>query len=439
MAAIVAVEGVAALPGPTESRARQSLAWMLRPVPFLLRAQQRYGDAFTVRLGHEPPWTVLAHPDMIRDVFQADPQVARAGEANAILEPILGPRSVLLSDGEHHLRERKLLLPPFHGEALTRHRAAMREVAEAEVARWPSGETFQLQPSMADLTLEIILRTVFGVKEVEPLQRLRDALQTLIEEVAKPSRFLFVLAAGPERVRKVPRMRRLLDAVDREVYATIEERRRTEDLEERDDVLSLLLRARDETGAGMSDAELRDELVTLLVAGHETTATALSWALERMVRDPARLDRLHDEAAAGESEFAQAVCKEALRLRPVIPVVLRRLHAPLTVGGIELPAGATATPGVVNVHRREDVYPDPHSFVPERFVGVKPGTYTWIPFGGGVRRCIGAAFALQEMEEVLGVVARSTRLRASSPDTWEGVRRRTIALAPRRGAEVVAA
>ena len=433
------LEGVATLPGPSASRARQSLAWMFRPVPFLLRAQRAYGDAFTIHVGHEPPWSVLAHPDMVRDVFQADPAVARAGEANAILEPILGTRSVLLIDGKPHMRERKLLLPPFHGDALARHRAAMREVAEAEVATWRPGETFSLQPRMATLTLEIILRTVFGVRDAEPLARLRDALRNLLEELASPAAFIFVLTLGPQRVRRVPTMRRALEAVDREVHAAIAERRGAHDLEQRDDVLSLLLRARHEDGSGMTDAELRDELVTLLVAGHETTATALSWALERLVRDPARLERLHDEAAVEDTTYAQAVCREALRLRPVIPLVLRRLHAPLVAGGVELPAGATATPCIVLLHRREDVYPDPHRFLPERFVDVKPGTYTWIPFGGGVRRCIGAAFALQEMEEVLGAVARSTRLHPSRPGDWEGVRRRTITLAPRRGGEVVAA
>ena len=434
----MAAEGVAVLPGPSASRAQQSLAWMFRPVPFLLRTQREFGDAFTVRLGNEPPWSILAHPDMVRDVFQADPEVTRAGEANHILEPILGPRSVLCIDGAQHMRQRKLLLPPFHGAALARHRETMREVAEAEVARWPRGEGFALQPRMAELTLEIIVRTVFGVRDAEPLARLTSALRSLIEELSSPAAFLFVMAVGPERAARVPMMRRALDAVDREIQATLDERRRVKDLEARDDVLSLLLRARDEDGEGLSDAELRDELVTLLVAGHETTATALSWALERLVRDPGRLERLHAEAADDDAEYAQAVCKEALRLRPVIPVVVRRLHAPLNAGGIELPAGATATPCIVLLHRREDVYPDPHRFLPERFVGVKPGTYTWIPFGGGVRRCIGAAFALQEMEEVLGAVARSARLRPVRDD-GEGVRRRTITLAPRRGAEVVAA
>jgi cytochrome P450 len=434
----MAREGAGPLHGPTESRARQSLAWAFRPVPFLLRARARYGDAFTIRVGHEPPWTMLAHPDMVRDVFTADPEIARAGEGNQVLEPILGARSVLLIDSKRHLRQRKLLLPPFHGQALARHRDAMREVAEAEVATWPRGESFPLQPRMADLTLEIILRTVFGVRDAASLARLRTALQDMLEEISRPASFLLVMALGPRAIKRVPLLRRVLTAVDREIASVLAERRAAPDLEERDDVLSLLLRARDEDGEGLTDAELRDELVTLLVAGHETTATGLSWALERLVRDTPRLDRLHDEAATGEDTFAQAVCREALRLRPVIPLVLRRLHAPLQVGDVELPAGATAAPSIVLVHRREDLYPDPHSFVPERFVGVQPGTYTWFPFGGGVRRCIGAAFALQEMEEVLGAVARSTRLHPAR-DAGEGVRRRTITLAPSRGAEVVAA
>ena len=426
------------LPGPPGSRPWHSLGWVFRPVPFLLRAHRRYGDAFTIKVGHEPEWSVLAHPDMVRDVFKADPEIARAGEGNHVLEPILGPRSVLLLDGKQHMRERKLLLPPFHGQALARHRDAMREVAEAEVSRWTAGDTFALQPRMADVTLEIIIRTVFGVRDAAPLERLRSALRDLLEEMSSPSAFLLVMAVGPRNTNRIPVLRRALQRVDAEIHGILAERRTAEDLEERDDVLSLLLRARDEDGEPMSDAELRDELLTLLVAGHETTATALSWALQHLVRDPDRLERLHAEAEGGDATFAQAVCREALRLRPVVPIVIRRLHAPLDAGGVHLPAGASAVPCIVLIHRREDVYPDPHRFVPERFVDEKPGTYTWIPFGGGVRRCIGAAFALQEMEEVLGAIARSARLRPARAAP-EGVRRRTITLAPSRGAEVVRA
>jgi cytochrome P450 len=405
----------------------------------LLRAHARFGDAFRMQVGHEPEWTMLAHPDMVRDVFKASPEIARAGEGNRILEPILGPRSVLLVDGATHLRQRRLLLPPFHGEALARYREVMREVAEAEVASWPRGDAFQLQPRMAELTLEVIMRTVFGARDAAALPGLRDALRTMIEAISDPRSFLVVMALGPGLVRKVPVLARPLAAVDREIKAAIDERRAAADLAERHDVLSLLLQARDEDGSPMTDAELRDELVTLLVAGHETTATALSWALERLVRDRVRLQRLQDEAAAGDSTFNRAVCHEALRLRPVIPLVIRRLHAPLTVAGLELGPGDTAVPCIQLVHRRPDVYPDPHRFVPERFVDAKPGTYTWFPFGGGTRRCIGAAFALLEMEEVLGAVARAADLRAARDTEGEGVARRTIALAPARGAEVVAA
>ncbi|WP_205696423.1 cytochrome P450 [Conexibacter sp. SYSU D00693] len=426
-------------PGPRSSRALQTLAWATRPVPFLLRCQEQFGDAFTIRIGTEPPWAVLAHPDMVRDVFTADPEVARAGEANAILEPVLGARSVLLVDGREHLRQRRLLLPPFHGEALASYRATMREVAAAEIASWPRGAPLRTQPRMAALTLEIILRTVFGARDAQSLARLRTVLRRMLEDVATPASFLLVALLGPKRVRSVPRLRKLLEAVDREVFAAIEARRAAPDLDERDDVLSLLLRARAEDGDDLTDQELRDELVTLLVAGHETTATALSWALERLVRDPARLERLRGEAADGHSAYAQAVCREALRLRPVIPVVVRRVHAPLSAGGVELPEGATAVPCIQLVHRRPDVYPDPHRFVPERFLDTAPGTYTWFPFGGGVRRCLGASFALMEMEEVLLEVARSAELRPARDDDGEGVTRRAITLAPARGGEVVAA
>lgn len=412
----------------------QALAWFTRPVPFLIKQQQRYGDVFTMTLPVEGDWVVLSHPDAIREVFTGDAAKLLAGEGNEVLQPILGPRSVLLLDGPAHLRERRLLLPPFHGARMQRYGELMQEVAEAEIATWPRGAAFPLAPRMQAVTLEIILRAVFGLTDGPRLDALRTGLRTLLEELSAPAAFATVLVLGPERAVRWPPFARLMATVDREIHAEIRARRAAGGLEEREDILSLLLQARDEEGEPMGDDELRDELMTLLVAGHETTATALSWAVERLVRTPGAMERIAD----GDKPWLEAVCHETLRLRPVIPLVLRKLTEPMRIAGHDLPAGVKVAPNIVLVHRRADLYPDPHAFRPERFLGVKPGTYTWIPFGGGVRRCLGATFALFEMQAVLSAVARATTLRAASPAP-EHTRRRSITLAPNRGAAVVAA
>ena len=413
--------------------ALQALGWFQRPVPFLFAQQEHHGDVFTMELPQEGPWVVLSHPDAIREVFTGDPSKLLAGEGNEILAPILGPRSVLLLDGPEHLRERRLLLPPFHGERMQRYGTLMREVAEREIATWPAGTAFALAPRMQAVTLEIILRAVFGLAEGARLDALRRGLAELLDFVSRPVAFATVLALGAERAVRIPSFRRRMEPVDRLIHEEIRSRRGASDLEQREDILSLLLQATDEAGEPMGDDELRDELITLLVAGHETTATALSWAVERLLRTPGAMERIRDDEGP---EYVQAVCHETLRLRPVIPLVLRRLTEAMTIAGHDLPAGVKVAPCVTLVHRRADLYPEPHAFRPERFLGVKPGTYTWIPFGGGVRRCLGASFALFEMQAVLEAVAERTRLRAASPAP-EHTRRRTITFAPDRGAEVV--
>jgi cytochrome P450 len=426
-------------PGPRLPQAVQTLAWFTRPVPFVLRAQRQFGDVFTMRIaGESAPWVKLGHPDLVREVFTAPADKLLAGEANEILRPVLGDRSVLLLDRADHLRERKLILPAFHGERMQRYGELMRDIAEAEIASWPTGEELELAPRMQALTLEIIIRAVFGVREAARLAEMRSALAELLALLTSPVAFAAVTLVGHDNAIRIGPAKRVLAAVDTLVQQEIDAHRGADDLAERDDILSWLLQARDEDGAPMSDAALRDELVTLLVAGHETTATALSWAIERLLRTPASMDRLRDEVAAGGSEYALAVAHETLRLRPVLPLVLRTLAEPMTIGGIDLPAGVKVAPSIIMVHRREDIYPDAHAFRPERFVGVKPGTYTWIPFGGGVRRCLGAAFALFEMQVVLDAVVRSAKLRAPRARN-EGVTRRAITLAPADRTRVVAA
>jgi cytochrome P450 len=410
-------------------RALQTVGWIARPMPFMERCRDRYGDAFTLRIAHEGTWVLLSDPEAVKQVFTGDPRLMHAGEGNAVLLPVLGSNSVLLLDEDPHMAQRKLLLPPLHGERLARHAETMREVAEREVASWPAGDTLALAPRMADLTLEIIARTVFGSADPELLRRLRST----IELVSSPGVYtLFMMLLGPQRAAGSPLTRRLLAPVDHYLLREIARRRDDPLLDTRDDVLSLLLGARHDDGAPMSDREVRDELMTLLVAGHETTATAVSWAMERLLRHPEQLAR----AATGDEDYLDAVVKETLRLRPILPLVARKLVEPMEIGGHALPAGATVAPCIYLMHRRPDVYPDPRAFRPERFLEQPAGTYTWIPFGGGVRRCLGAAFAIQEMKIVLRAILSRHRLRPSRPRS-ERVTRRTITLVPEHGAEVV--
>jgi cytochrome P450 len=416
-------------PGPTEPRLAQMMQWISRPMAFATKQRDRYGDAFTANIDGQP-WVMLGDPEDIRTVFTAGPQRTNAGEANAVLRPTLGSHSLLLLDGEEHLRQRKLMLPAFHGERIERYRQIMRDATERAVASWRTGEPFALRPHTQAITFEVIVRAVFGVDDADAMARLREPLRRMLDWAGNPAPLLLVAVVGPENpvVRRVI-ARRYLEPVDRELYALIAERRKAPDLAEREDMLSTLLLARDEDGEPMSDVELRDELLTLLVAGHETTATSLAWAVERLVRHPGALDRVATDAG-----YADAVVKETLRLRPVVAIVLRRLLEPLEVAGRELPAGTTVAPCILLVHRREDLYPEPDAFRPERFLREPPGTYGWIPFGGGVRRCLGAAFAQVEMQVVLETIARSARLEAVGEP--EEVRRRGVTLVPARGGQV---
>jgi cytochrome P450 len=429
-------EGSALPPGPRWPSSVQTLAWMTRPKPFLRRAHERYGDMFSVRLRTGETFVMLADPDAVKQVFTGDPEVFRAGEGNRILLPLLGKHSVLLLDGREHLRQRRLLLPPFHGERMQRYREIMEEETEREVATWRAGEPVQLARRMQSVTLEVIMRTVFGVTGREELGHLRRVLLDMLDWTTVPRRFVVLAALSAERLAKYEPFQRVVRPVDDALLREIARRRGAPDLAEREDILSLLLQARDEDGEGLTDAELRDELLTLLLAGHETTATALGWAFERLLRCPEALGRATEDARSGDGAYLDAVAKETLRLKPVLPIVARRLREPVTIGGVDLPAGTDVAPCIYLVHHREDLYPEPDAFRPERFLGVTPGTYTWLPFGGGVRRCIGASFALFELQVVLGTVLRSVALHAAEP-AFEPTARRTITLVPGRGAEAV--
>jgi cytochrome P450 len=415
----------------------QTAIWFRHAQWMLAQCAARFGETFTLRILHEGDWVVVSNPEHVKQVFTGDPSIFHAGEGNRILLPVLGENSVLLLDEAPHMEQRKLLLPSFHGKRMQRYEALMREVAAEEIERWPHHEPHRLRPRMQALTLEIILRTVFGLDQGERLEHLRTELRRLLDQLSNPRMFAFPLLLGPERVASSRPFRGLMSEVDRLIFELIEERRHAAGGQQGDDILSLLLDARHESdGSPMSNQELRDELLTLLVAGHETTANALAWAVERLIRHPHKLERLAEEVAAGETRYLDAVVTETLRLRPVISIVARRLVEPARIGDWRLPAGITVTPAIYLVHRRPEVYPDPEAFRPERFMERPPGTYTWIPFGGGVRRCLGASFAQFEMGVVLSELVKRASPEPVRPEA-EPVLRRAITETPRRDAEVV--
>jgi cytochrome P450 len=417
-------------------RALQTAIWSRQAQWMLEQSRARFGDMFTVRIAHEGTWVMVSDPEIVKQVFTGDPRVFHAGEGNQILRPILGENSVLVLDEKPHIDQRRLLLPPFHGERMQGYGETMREIAAREIDSWPSDTPYKLRPRMQAITLEIILETVFGVHDKERMDPLRAALRDFLDLTTNPRLLLPVVLIGPDRIRGIPAFRRRIERVDELIGREISERRAAEDLAEREDILSMLVAARHEDGSPMSDAEIRDELLTLLVAGHETTATALSWAMERLSRHPDKLERLRAEVLAGEEEYLTATIQETLRLRPVIVLVIRKLTEPVELGGYALPAGASVTPCIHLVHRDPAIYPEPERFRPERFLETPPGTYTWIPFGGGIRRCLGAAFAQFEMAVVLEELVKRHQIRPANPKP-ERPFRRAITETPRHDAEVV--
>jgi cytochrome P450 len=391
---------------------------------------RRYGDAFTLRMAGLPPIVIICDPPAVREVFTGDPEKLRSGQANRFLEAALGRQSLLVLDGREHLHERKLMLPPFHGERMRAYARVIDSIAEREVASWPTNVPFRVAPAMRSIALEVILRAVFGVDDVARNAPLRRALERMLAGTTPPWRFLGLLLAQrfAPSVRGWRRASPLMRRVDKLLFAEIA-RRREEAGADRDDILSLLIGARNERGESLSDEHLRDELMTMLVAGHETTATALAWSLERLARNPAALDRLEAELDAGEDAYLDATVSETLRVRPVVPFALRELTEPMRIGGFDLPAGTRAAPCGWLLHRRPDIYPDPEAFRPERFLEAPPGTYTWIPFGGGMRRCLGASFSMFEMKHVLRAVVGARRITAIGAAD-EGYARRGVTFVP---------
>jgi cytochrome P450 family 135 len=421
-----AEKGDALPPGPRLPRLVQTRLLWQRTMPFLTSCRRRYGPVFTIRA---MPWgtaVVINDAELVKQVFTGDPDVFHAGEGNSLLAPVLGERSVLVIDGDEHLQARKRLLPPFHGEAVRRYGDVVERIVTEEVARWPLGEPFALHPRMRAVTLEVILEAVIGVSDPVRLRGLRETLPAIAD--IDPT--VMAMWAIPP-LRHFGRWRRYRQTVVRANELLREEiavRRLQPDLAERQDVLSQLIQAGE-----TDDGELRDQIVTLLMAGHETTTTGLAWAMERLLRNPEALAR----ASEGDDAYIDAVVKETLRVRPVIPAVLRQLTQPVELGGWVLPAGVTVMPAIVLMHEDSQLFPEPKRFRPERFLEEEQGsTYTWIPFGGGRRRCLGVAFASFEMRVALRTILQRTTLRAEDPRD-ERVRSHHITLVPSRGARVV--
>lgn len=410
-------------PGPDLPRERQTARLAMRPLAFLEGLRAEHGDVFALRMTGEAPWIVAANPESVATIFKAPPDVLHAGEGKRVLRPLLGDNSVLLLDEERHLEQRKLLLPPFKGNRIEHYESAMRGAAERAMGDWPLGKATPAAPRTRAIALETILRAVFGTEEDGSLDALRDAL----EELRLP---------GNEREGRAPSFEKALARADELISAAIDKRAEADAGETHDDMLSLLLQGRHEDGSPMSRIEVRDELISLLVAGHETTGTTLAWALDQLARNPQALAQVEEEAADGGGPYTDAAIKETLRIRPALPLLARAVKEPFRLGEYLLPAGTVVLPAILLVHHRPELYPEPAAFQPERFLDKPPDSRAWMPFGGGVRRCIGAHFALREMRVVLSTLLARARVRAVGPET-EAMRCRNITLTPSRGAPVI--
>jgi cytochrome P450 len=419
------------------------MAFWTRPLASLEHWRARYGKRFTIKLPGTPFLTLITDPDEVKQVFTAPPDVLHPGQGARVLRPVVGENSVILLDERQHMEQRKLMLPAFHGERMTRLTGLMTEVAEREVASWPRNAPIEMHPRTQALTLEIILRAVFGLSPGPRLEALRERLRKMLEFGDRP---ISMIPPKPgstfeklaERAGPFVKFVRLQEQADALIFELIDERRNDPSLGG-DDVLAMLLEARHEDGTPMDQQELRDELMTLLVAGHETTASTLAWAFARLPHHPEVVSRITDEMRADDGDaYLTATIQEVLRRRPVLPNCAPRLvMQPVEIGDWTYPVGAAVVPNAYLVHHDPDIYEAPYEFRPERFLDSSPGTYTWIPFGGGRRRCLGASFAMLEMKIVLRAVLSACELRDTGG--YELPRRRNITIRPERGGVAVLA
>ena len=412
-------------------RALQAIGWALRPLPLMRRAGERHGDLFTLRIRRGRPWVLTSHPENVKRLFtaRAEDFRAAAGEANPLLGPLLGPQSVMLRDEPGHMVQRRFMLPAFHGERMRGYGEMVLDVARREIVGWPVGEAFVLWPRMQAISMEVVMRAVFGERDLDRLARLRALLKRMTDWLNDQRRLTMLSALGPRWLERDGGFRRVVSPVEEAVLAEVRRRRALGSQRDGEGILALLEQAHDEDGSPMGEPELRDELITLLSDG--PTATSLAWAFERLLRHPEKLARLRDEALAadGEETYVDAVVKETLRLCPAVPLVMRRLVEPTRFGDYVIPADTTVAACVHLVHHREDVYPRSWSFLPERFLDSPAGTYTWIPFGGGVRRCVAASFAQMEMRRVIQTVVREVELIPASGGSAHASRS-SVAFAP---------
>jgi cytochrome P450 len=437
---VESLDGLREPPQVPLPRLVQTVRFSVRQIEFVFRARRELGEVFGMN-GIIDRSVITSHPDHVRSLFTADPADAPSITGESPLRPIVGPNSTLTALGERHMRQRKLMLPHFHGKAVQRYVAMIEEATHREIDRWPVGRPFQLAPRMQAITLDVIMSGIFGVdgrpEPGTPEHNLRRVLRRLIWvstlQVAQVGELLNIGSDEPVGPTKAG-----VAVLDRATYAIIDARRAAADLEERTDILSLLLQTTDEDGTPLTRGELRDELLTLVLAGHETTANSLAWTCERLVRNPAAHERLREATRSGEdsTEVVEATIHEGMRSRPVIPIIGRRVMVPWRLGEHGVAADTPVLISILLLHHRDDLYPDPYAFRPERFLGRKPGTYEWIPFGGGIRRCLGAALAMAEQKVVLEAVARRTDIVAADPEPEHAVHR-NVTMIPARGATVV--
>jgi cytochrome P450 len=422
------------VPGPRTPRPLQTFVGVVWPVQARLAMRRRYGKVFRSNDSIAGELFHVAERGLVEQMFKWKPADYNVSEPRQVMEPVTGPSSILLLDGERHLRMRKLTLPPFHGEAIARYAELIEEITNREIDSWRPGQTVRMRSVAQRITMDVIIQAVFGIDDPHRIAE----LQRLLPRLSSPSPFLLLVQKDLGPRSPWGRFVRLRDHVDRLIYEEIERRRTDSGGAERNDILALLLSARDEAGDPLSDRELRDQLITLLLAGHETTATSIGWAFERLLRAPAVLERLRGEIEAGEStEYLDAVIKETLRVRPVVSEVFRAPTVPVELGGYRFEPGTQMAVSILLLQFDPDLYPpDPQAFRPERFLEGAPEPYTWVPFGGGVRRCLGAAFATLEMKVVISTVLSRVKLRAPRARS-EATRFRGVTLLPSRGGEAV--
>jgi cytochrome P450 len=422
-------------PGPTAPGALQTLRWMFRPIELMERCRRRYGDVFSMQLGPSRV-VMIAEPEAAKETLNGNPAIFRAGDTNGLFRPVVGSHSILLLDGDEHMRQRRILLPAFGAAHGQQFEEQVREITERRVSSWEPGQRLRLQDEMEAISFESIMGVVFGGDEGPGRERLRELIPEMMDRCDSPFTLIPWFRRGAAGMTPYSRLMRVIDKVDAVLYDTIAERRADPMTQLRDDALSLLLQATYEDGRPLSDREIRDQLLTMIMAGYETTTSALAWSLERLLHTPAVLEQVRTDFETGDERYLDGVVKEALRIRPVVPVVARRLTEPATVCGYTIPAGTILMVSIYLAHNDPRTYPEPEEFRPERFLAGVPEGAAWIPFGGGVRRCLGASFAQLEMRVVLREVLSAVRLRAGSPSA-EHPRRKRFTFAPADGAQAV--